>query len=71
ATLASATLAAATRATTTHAPPLPTSAFQAATSDVATVAGPDSVAFRFLQRFALITLGLYHVPLFLNNYPSL
>jgi hypothetical protein len=26
---------------------------------------------RFLERFALIALALYHVPLFLNNYPSL
>jgi hypothetical protein len=26
---------------------------------------------RFLERFALIAFGLYHVPLFLNNYPTL
>jgi len=26
---------------------------------------------RLLERFALISFGLYHVPLFLNNYPSL
>jgi hypothetical protein len=26
---------------------------------------------RLLERFALIAFGLYHVPLFLNNYPSL
>ena len=30
-----------------------------------------SVARRLLERFALIAFGLYHVPLFLNNYPSL
>ena len=28
-------------------------------------------ARRFLERFALIAFALYHVPLFLNNYPSL
>src|SRR5262245_11675988 len=26
---------------------------------------------RLLERFALIAFGLYHLPLFLNNYPSL
>src|SRR5689334_13834415 len=26
---------------------------------------------RLVERFALIAFGLYHVPLFLNNYPSL
>lgn len=30
-----------------------------------------SVARRLVERFALIAFGLYHVPLFLNNYPSL
>lgn len=34
-------------------------------------AAPSGVARRLLQRFALIAFGLYHVPLFLNNYPSL
>jgi hypothetical protein len=29
------------------------------------------VVRRLLERFALIALGLYHLPLFLNNYPSL
>ena len=29
------------------------------------------IAARFAERFALIALGLYHLPLFLNNYPSL
>src|SRR5262245_51919270 len=26
---------------------------------------------RLLERFALIAFGLYHLPLFLNNYPTL
>jgi len=30
-----------------------------------------SLARRALERFGLIAFGLYHVPLFLNNYPSL
>jgi hypothetical protein len=30
-----------------------------------------SVARRFAERFALVAFGLYHLPLFLNNYPSL
>lgn len=29
------------------------------------------VVRRFLERFALIAFALYHLPLFLNNYPSL
>jgi hypothetical protein len=32
---------------------------------------PGGSGRRFLERFALIALALYHVPLFLNNYPSL
>jgi hypothetical protein len=39
------------------------------TSD-ATLRSP-SVVRRFAERFALIAFGLYHIPLFLNNYPSL
>lgn len=31
----------------------------------------SGVVRRFLERFALIALGLYHLPLFLNNYPSI
>ena len=31
----------------------------------------QSLTRRFLERFALIAFALYHVPLFLNNYPSL
>jgi hypothetical protein len=30
-----------------------------------------SPAQRFVDRFVLVALGLYHLPLFLNNYPSL
>ena len=30
-----------------------------------------ATARRFLERFALVSLGLYHIPLFLNNYPSI
>src|SRR5215213_7156155 len=29
------------------------------------------VTRRLLERFALIAFGLYHLPLFVNNYPSL
>ena len=32
---------------------------------------PQSLARRVLERFGLIAFGLYHLPLFLNNYPSL
>jgi hypothetical protein len=32
---------------------------------------PHHVARRAIERFALIAFGLYHLPLFLNNYPSL
>src|SRR5262245_31009654 len=32
---------------------------------------PHRFARRLLERFALIAFGLYHLPLFLNNYPSL
>jgi hypothetical protein len=32
---------------------------------------PQSAPRRLLERFALIALGLYHLPLLLNNYPSL
>lgn len=32
---------------------------------------PHSVTRRVLERFALIAFGLYHLPLALNNYPSL
>src|SRR5262249_58804869 len=30
-----------------------------------------SAGRRLLERFALIAFGLYHLPLFLNNYPTL
>jgi hypothetical protein len=32
---------------------------------------PHCLARRVLERFGLIAFGLYHLPLFLNNYPSL
>ncbi|MEP6491667.1 MAG: hypothetical protein ABJF01_03250 [bacterium] len=32
---------------------------------------PESVAQRLLERFAFLVFSLYHLPLFLNNYPSL
>ena len=31
----------------------------------------DSILRRLIERFAFIAFALYHVPLFLNNYPSL
>jgi hypothetical protein len=36
-------------------------------------AAPQShrVVRRLTERFALVAFGLYHLPLFLNNYPSL
>src|SRR6185312_8979235 len=33
--------------------------------------GSHGTVRRFLERFALIAFALYHVPLFLNDYPSL
>jgi len=32
---------------------------------------PRGLARRLVERFALVTFGLYHLPLFLNNYPSI
>ena len=32
---------------------------------------PHPVGRRVIERFALVAFGLYHLPLFLNNYPSL
>lgn len=32
---------------------------------------PQRLGRRLIERFALIAFGLYHLPLFLNNYPSL
>jgi len=37
----------------------------------AAAAPSGGVTRRFLERFALIAFALYHLPLFLNNYPSL
>jgi hypothetical protein len=35
------------------------------------VPAPHGLPRRLAERFALIAFGLYHLPLFLNNYPSL
>src|SRR5215472_2116790 len=32
---------------------------------------PQPLGRRLIERFALVGFGLYHLPLFLNNYPSL
>ena len=49
---------------TTFAPP-------AAPTIAAPAIEPEhSVARRLIERFALVAFGLYHLPLFLNNYPS-
>ncbi|MES2521726.1 MAG: hypothetical protein V4617_03425 [Gemmatimonadota bacterium] len=37
----------------------------------ATPSSVQGIGRRLAERFALIAFGLYHVPLFLNNYPSL
>jgi len=36
----------------------------------AALSAPQSLVRRFLGRFALLAFGLYHVPLFLNDYPT-
>ena len=36
-----------------------------------TVSQPHTLKRRLVERFGLVALGLYHLPLFLNNYPSL
>jgi hypothetical protein len=38
---------------------------------MAAVSLPHSLTRRLAERFGLVALGLYHLPLFLNNYPSL
>ncbi len=53
---------------TTFAPPL---ADTTNTVDRSTAPAEHGVARRLLERCALIAFALYHVPLFLNNYPSL
>lgn len=45
---------------------------EGAPEDVARDApAPPPLARRLAERFALLAFGLFHVPLFLNNYPSL
>ena len=46
-------------------------AYAPAASHNGGIGARQSVARRLLERFALIAFALYHVPLFLNNYPSL
>jgi hypothetical protein len=42
-----------------------------ANADDAAIPAPrQSAVRRFLERFALFAFGLYHLPLFLNNYPT-
>lgn len=41
------------------------------TTNGATATSAGGIARRGLERFALIAFALYHLPLFLNNYPSL
>ena len=63
--------------TATQIPARPAAAYESAfpngpRPDPVEVDGrPQSLIRRFAERFALIAFGLYHVPLFLNNYPSL
>ena len=38
---------------------------------IPTARTPHSFGRRFIERFALVAFGLYHLPLFLNDYPSL
>ena len=49
----------------------PTRELPPARPDDVTPSKPGSISRRLLERFALIAFGLYHLPLFLNNYPSL
>lgn len=56
-------------ADTTTFGPAPTSSGNPADATAPTPS--RSASRRFLARFALIAFGLFHVPLFLNNYPSL
>ena len=49
----------------------PVSLGSADTYHAAPSAGSHSVGRRLIERFAFIAFALYHVPLFLNNYPSL
>jgi hypothetical protein len=46
-------------------------AFAPPTSYASDIGVPQPIARRLLERFALIAFALYHIPLFVNNYPSL
>ncbi len=55
-------------------PPPPAASPAERQSDPANPAAPlppHSLALRALERFAFIAFALYHLPLFVNNYPSL
>jgi hypothetical protein len=57
--------------TATQAPERLAPAFEPLSAPRHTNTVPQSIARRLAERFGLIALGLYHIPLFLNNYPSL
>ena len=49
----------------------PSAELQTSIRDAEPVAAPSHhVVRRLIERFALVAFGLYHLPLFLNNYPS-
>lgn len=50
---------------------LPRTAVSYTPSSDSAIEQPRGVARRLAERFALIAFALYHLPLFLNNYPSL
>lgn len=52
-------------------PPRDVSAVPARLVPIDAEAAPASVGRRLLGRFALVAFALYHLPLLLNNYPSL
>lgn len=49
----------------------PTSTFSGNSTAASAPTASGSASRRFLARFALVAFGLFHIPLFLNNYPSL
>ena len=59
------------RMTATHTPERLAPPSQPLPGSRRTHAETHGIARRFAERFGLIAFGLYHLPLFLNNYPSL
>jgi hypothetical protein len=57
--------------TATHTPERLAPPSQPSLSSRRAHAETHGIARRFAERFGLIAFGLYHLPLFLNNYPSL